>query len=44
MKKVDEKLSLEESNFYDLIRILKKYALSSNEKTNSKSTSKLKKT
>lgn len=43
MKKVDEKLSLEESNFYDLIRILKKYALSSNEKTNSKSTSKLKK-
>ena len=43
MKKIDKKLSLEESNFYDLIRILKKYALSSNEKPNSKSIYKPKK-
>lgn len=43
MKKGYKEMSVEESNFYDLIRILKKYALSSNEKTNGKSISKSKK-
>lgn len=43
MKKVYKEFSVEKSNFSDLINILKKYALSSNEKPNSRNIYKSKK-